>query len=28
VQVTGEVRPFDNLQGFTLEVLRVEKARS
>jgi error-prone DNA polymerase len=27
VQVTGEVKPFDNLQGYTLEVLRVEKAR-
>ena len=28
VQVTGEVRPFDNGQGFTLEVRRVEKART
>jgi DNA-directed DNA polymerase III PolC len=27
VQVTGEVKPFDNLAGYTLEVLRVEKAR-
>jgi error-prone DNA polymerase len=28
VQITGEVKPFDNGQGYTLEVLRVEKVRS
>lgn len=28
VQITGEVKPFDNLAGYTLEVLRVEMARS
>lgn len=28
VQITGEVKPFDNRQGYTLEVLRVEKAIS
>jgi hypothetical protein len=28
VQVTAEVKPFDNLAGYTLEVLRVEKVRS
>jgi error-prone DNA polymerase len=28
VQVTAEVKPFDNLAGYTLEVLRVERARS
>ncbi len=27
VQVTGDVRPFDNLQGFTLEVQRVQPPR-
>ena len=28
VQVTADVKPFDNLAGYTLEVLRVEKVRS
>jgi DNA polymerase III alpha subunit len=28
VQVTAEVKPFDNLAGYTLEVLRVEKTRT
>lgn len=28
VQITGEVKPFDNGQGYTLDVLRVEKARA
>jgi DNA polymerase III alpha subunit len=28
VQITGEVKPFENGQGFTLEVLRVEKPRT
>jgi error-prone DNA polymerase len=28
VQVTAEVKPFDNKAGYTLEVLRVEKVRS
>jgi DNA polymerase III alpha subunit len=28
VQVTADVKPFDNGQGYTLEVLRVEKART
>jgi DNA-directed DNA polymerase III PolC len=28
VQVTGEVKPFDNSAGYTLDVLRVEKART
>lgn len=28
VQVTGEVKPFNNFAGYTLEVLRVEKPRS
>jgi DNA polymerase III alpha subunit/nucleotidyltransferase/DNA polymerase involved in DNA repair len=27
VQITADVRPFDNLQGYTLEVQRVQKAR-
>lgn len=27
VQVTGEVKPFDNGAGFTLDVMRVERAR-
>jgi hypothetical protein len=27
VQITGGVKPFDNGQGYTLEVVRVEKAR-
>jgi DNA-directed DNA polymerase III PolC len=27
VQITGEVKPFDNRQGYTLEVHRVEKSR-
>jgi DNA-directed DNA polymerase III PolC len=27
VQITGEVKPFDNLAGYTLEVLRVDKPR-
>ena len=27
VQITGEVKPFDNCQGFTLEVLSASKAR-
>ena len=27
VQVTAEVKPFDNLAGYTLEVLRVQKPR-
>lgn len=27
VQITGEVKPFDNGQGYTLDVVRVEKAR-
>jgi hypothetical protein len=28
VQITGEVKPFDNGAGYTLDVLRVEKART
>ena len=28
VQITGEVKPFDNVEGYTLDVLRVEKART
>jgi DNA polymerase III alpha subunit len=28
VQVTAEVKPFDNLAGYTLEVLRVQQART
>jgi len=28
VQVTGTVRPFDNHQGFTLEVRQVTKPRT
>lgn len=28
VQVTGDVKPFDNGAGYTLDVLRVEKART
>ncbi len=27
VQITGEVKPFDNRQGYTLEVLRVQQPR-
>jgi hypothetical protein len=27
VQVTGEVKPFDNKAGYTLEVLRVQQPR-
>lgn len=27
VEVTGEVQPFDNGAGYTLEVLRVQKPR-
>ena len=28
VQVTGDVKPFDNGQGYTLDVVRVERARA
>ena len=28
VQVTAQVQPFDNDQGYTLEVRRIERARS
>ena len=28
VQVTAKVKPFDNLAGYTLEVLRVEQPRT
>ncbi len=28
VQITGEVKPFDNAAGYTLDVLRVEKSRA
>ncbi len=28
VQATGEVKPFDNGAGYTLDVLRVEKGRT
>ena len=28
VQVTGDVKPFDNGQGYTLEVLRVQQPRT